>query len=259
MGGSIDGGTPNFHPFLDGIFPYKSSSVFGVPLWNPPNVQHVFCSPGVRSSDLGRPTPQDGLPFGPRQLPLEMCHTRGFPGGVRFLNDFVNDHLFQMERAEELAIWKRSDVSVSFGEHGLDCKWTPILEGRWTQLSNCWFLPRVPMKIGNPAGKTLTIRNISCSEQLTTRGQSDGFLTESKLGYNLPAADGIWWHDWRNGMQKLNLQEVHDHGVVASHSHTHLAIPMTYDRQTTVLRPKNGNKEKTSHLIYNLLPRHQKS
>jgi hypothetical protein len=39
-----------------------------------------FWSSGVTDlTDLGRPTPQNGLPFGSRQLPLEMCDTRGFP------------------------------------------------------------------------------------------------------------------------------------------------------------------------------------
>ena len=39
----IHGGTPTCHPFLDGIFPYKPSSI-GVPpwLWKPPNTFNIL-------------------------------------------------------------------------------------------------------------------------------------------------------------------------------------------------------------------------
>ena len=36
MGGSINGGTPSYHPFLDGIFPYKPSIWGYHHYWKPP-------------------------------------------------------------------------------------------------------------------------------------------------------------------------------------------------------------------------------
>ena len=44
LGVSINGGTPSYHPFLDGIFPYKPSSYWGTPIYGSlsTRIYHLF-------------------------------------------------------------------------------------------------------------------------------------------------------------------------------------------------------------------------